>query len=79
MHVPLIIPPFKRRKKCSRCGLLYPKKEKFCPHCNDLDDKQVHELKLKFQEEQKGNENLGKLFLYLAVIIALLVLITLFY
>lgn len=77
MHVPLIFPPFRRRTKCPRCGLLFYKKETQCPHCSQLSDQEVVQLQAKMLEQQKGNENLGKLFLYLALLIGLLILIVL--
>ncbi|MCW8932866.1 MAG: hypothetical protein OQL19_21825 [Gammaproteobacteria bacterium] len=75
MFVP---PPLKLTNKCERCGLLYPKKEAKCSHCSDLSDQEVIYLKHKFAKEQQGNANLGKLLLFIASIIAL-VMMTLIY
>ena len=66
-----IPPPIRLVKKCERCGLQYPRKEVQCTHCNGLTDREVEELKLKYEEEHKGNANLGKLFLYMAILIAI--------
>jgi len=56
-------------KKCPRCGLHYPKKEKECRHCKDLSNREVDDLKIKTEEEHEGNANLGKVFTILAIIL----------
>lgn len=75
MFVPPII---KFTNKCKRCGLLYPKKETKCSHCSELSDKEVVDLKHRFAKEQKGNANLGKLLLFIASIIALVMMILIY-
>lgn len=47
----------------------YPKKDGICPHCNGLTDDQVTELKAKYEAEQVGDVNLGRLFLYIAALL----------
>ena len=61
--------------KCPRCGLRYPKKDGTCPHCNDLTDDQVTELKAKYEAGQAGDVNLGHLFLYIAGLLTIGMLI----
>lgn len=68
----MFIPPVIRRvKKCQRCELLYPRMKAQCTHCIDLTDQQVEELKKRYEEEHKGNANLGRFFIYIAILIAL--------
>ena len=57
-------------KKCPRCALRYRWREKQCTHCSNLTDNEVNELKLRYKEEHKGNANLGRLFIYFAILIA---------
>ena len=66
MQVPIRI---RLTKKCKRCGLRYPQKESICIHCTGLSEQEVHELKEKYKNEQQGNANLGRLFLYIAMLI----------
>lgn len=73
-----IPPPVHETKKCTRCGLLYPKDENECSHCSELTDKEVINLKEDFVEEQKGNSELGKLFLFISSIVALIMIILAF-
>lgn len=65
MFVP---PPITRTKKCARCELRYPVNEVQCSHCKNLTDQQVVELKLRLEKQHQGNANLGKLFIYLAIL-----------
>jgi len=68
----LFIPPrIVITKKCPRCTLRYPRREKACTHCTNLTDNEVEALKAKYKEEHKGNANLGRLFFYLAILIAI--------
>jgi hypothetical protein len=68
----LFIPPrIVITRKCRRCKLRYPRKEAHCPHCHHLSDNEVEALKARHKAEQKGNARLGKLFLYIALLIAL--------
>ena len=65
MQIPIKI---KITTKCKRCGLLYPEKESVCSHCAHLTDGQVQDLKDRYEGEKAGNANLGRLFLYIAVL-----------
>lgn len=58
-------------KKCKRCQLRYPRKYSQCSHCSHLNDNEVKELKLKYKNEHKGNANLGRLFIYFAMLITI--------
>ena len=58
-------------KKCPRCQLRYPRREMQCTHCSNFTDHEVEELKLRYKEEHKGNANLGKLFIFFAVLITI--------
>lgn len=42
-----------------------------CSHCKDLTDREVENLMAQYEEEQKGNANLGRLFIYIAILILL--------
>jgi len=76
MQAPIFIPPpVNNTKKCNKCGLQYPTKEDACTHCKDLTDQEIKELKSKLQEEHKGNSNLGKLFIYVAILLVIAMLI----
>lgn len=73
--ISFIPPPINQTKKCHRCGMLYSINEEFCTHCNNLTDTEVEELKRKNIEEHKGNANLGKLFLYISILVIIGMLI----
>ena len=66
MQVPIRI---SLTKKCKRCGLRYPQKESICVHCTGLSEQKAHKLKERYKNEQQGNANLGRLFLYIAMLI----------
>lgn len=73
-------PPFlpirlRKSQSCDRCGQWYPKNETQCPHCEDLDDAQVQQLRKRRAGEHRGNANLGNLFLWLAILGALVMLV----
>jgi len=75
MHSPIYIqPPTEPTKTCDRCGLHFSIDEKECTHCKDLSDKQVMLLKIKIRKQQKGNANLGRLFMYISVLLAVLMI-----
>ncbi len=74
------LPPFfpirvRKSQVCERCGQWYPKKASQCPHCEGLDEARVQELRERRAEEHQGNANLGNLFLWLAILGALVVLV----
>lgn len=71
MTVPVLLPvSIRRSRRCERCGLRFPRKEAQCPHCADLSDPEVLDLKEGMQEEQQGHANLGKLFYFIAALVA---------
>ncbi len=59
--------------KCDRCELRYPKREGNCPHCSELSENEVYELKARIEQEASGTRNLGLTMLLIAGI-ALVVL-----
>ncbi|MES9970047.1 MAG: hypothetical protein ABW092_08425 [Candidatus Thiodiazotropha sp.] len=65
----------KPTKKCNRCGLRYTVDKQACPHCSDLSDDEVKNLKKRFRLEQIANARLGTKMLFAAV--ALLVFLVL--
>lgn len=76
MNFPPLLPLRVRKSQvCDRCGLWYPKEASHCPHCHGLEDAQVQELRDRQAGEHQGNANLGNLFLWLAILGALLVLV----
>ena len=46
-------PPIRFSKKCKRCGLRYPRKDKQCLHCGNLTDTEIKEMLL-----QKNNDTI---------------------
>jgi len=58
-------------KKCDRCGLSYPRKKMLCTHCNDLTDGEVEQLKQKYVNERGGNANIGKFFIFIAILLVI--------
>ena len=66
MYFPIRI---KFTRKCKRCGLRYAEQEPVCPHCNGLSDEQVRRIKLRHNNMLAGNENLGRLLMYIAGLI----------
>lgn len=70
-------PPLRFTNKCDRCGQRYPRKHENCPHCKDLTETQLEELKLRVAEQHKANARLGTLFFLLAgfLLIGLLILL----
>ena len=64
--------------RCQRCGLRHPASAESCPHCGELDDAEVEQLRRRVEREQKGQAELGRVFLILtAVIVGLLLLLVL--
>ena len=62
-------------RKCPRCGLRYPVEDASCPHCTGLIDSQVLKIKARHRQQLAGNENLGRLLLYIAglIVVALVI------
>lgn len=58
-------------KKCPRCQLRYRRKENQCTHCKELTDYEVEKLKESYDDEHKGNAQLGRWFLFASVIIVI--------
>ena len=56
-------------KKCPRCQLRYRWKEKQCTHCSELTDRETEKLKERYKEEHKGNAQLGRWFLFVAIML----------
>ena len=69
--------PFRLRQKCPRCGLLYPKSETACPHCSNLSDAEVEQLKSRVSAEGDSAATLGYVFLAIAALIAAALLLAL--
>ena len=63
MRVPLKI---RFTRKCDRCGLRYPEKDRACPHCSGLTDEQVRKVRLRHNNQLAAHSNLGRLLLYIA-------------
>ena len=65
----------RRLKKCERCHILYKKALTECPHCSDINDKDLNNI---IQNSSNARVDIGKLMLYGAVaIIAIMIIITL--
>lgn len=68
----MFIPPIIAiTKKCPRCQLRYRWKEKQCTHCSELTDHGAEKLKERYKEEHKGNAQLGRWFLFAAIILTI--------
>lgn len=61
----------KLKKICERCGILYLKISKECPHCSGIKD---YKLILLLKKRAKFRVGLGKAMLFSAAIILLLLL-----
>lgn len=72
MQLPVNI---RRTRQCPRCGLDYLISEPACPHCTGLSEREVERLKQQYEAEGPGERNLGWLFIYVAVLIAVGILI----
>lgn len=75
MPPPLL--PIKRPAltNCSRCGHQYPQEELKCPHCSELSDSEVEVLKQRKLEQDQAHFQLGKTFLMIAGIAAVLLVL----
>ena len=62
------LPPIRFSSKCKRCGLRYPKKAQECKHCSGLSDAQMDAMLFKKREAHENTANLGRLFLYITVV-----------
>lgn len=63
-------------QQCERCGLLYPKDEKECIHCGNLDEAQLHELKQKRLNDEESTRGLGGIFFLLSLVVVLILAIS---
>ncbi len=66
----------KNQKKCTRCGLYTAKDTEKCSHCGDLDPFEFAKFTELRKQYRKSNRNLGKLFLFLAILIGVLLVLT---
>ena len=55
--------------RCQRCELRYPNSADGCPHCHDLDDAGVEELRRRVERQHAGHAELGRVFLILAAVV----------
>ena len=58
-------------KKCPRCKLRFHWKEKKCTHCSGLTNHEVNKLKERYNEEHKGNAQLGRWFIFAAIVLTI--------
>ncbi len=58
-------------RECERCGLSFDAELETCPHCAELDNSGLLELKRKIERQHQANKNLGVLFYSLALIIGI--------
>ena len=65
----------KNRRPCPRCSLKYDKTLNQCPHCGDLDSNGLTELRLQIEQNQHANTTLGKLFVFIAIMIVIALVI----
>ncbi len=63
--------PIRFSKKCKRCGLRTPRTESDCVHCKGLSDGEVETLLLEKKSQHKSTANIGKLFLYITLLIVI--------
>ncbi len=80
MKPPIPLPPaggFGRKRQCQRCGLRRPDNDDECPHCAGLDDAEVADLRRHTTEEHEGHSRLGRTFLIVAAVLAVIVLMLL--
>ena len=56
-------------RRCTRCGLLTPKKKTKCRHCDELTDIEVSKQLITRKEMLKENRKIAGLFFMIAVLI----------
>jgi len=73
-----VIPDFEsfNTHLCGRCELRYRKEEERCPHCSELSDDEVCDLKAKSEREKAGI--IRSRFIVLFIAIAILIVLFLF-
>lgn len=68
----MLAPPAIRfSRKCSRCGLRFPRREARCVHCSVLSDAEVEAMLLQKKKEHKTSASIGLLFFWIAVLIVI--------
>lgn len=72
MRMPIKIP---FSVKCKRCGLRYPESEPVCPHCDGLSEDQLRRIRLRHRDALAGNAGLGRLLLYIAGLVIVVMVI----
>lgn len=65
-----------KQKRCDRCKLFYPETLNKCDHCSDLNNSQLVYLKFQHIKAQRDNSAFGKSFLFCALIVGLLLLLS---
>jgi uncharacterized membrane protein YvbJ len=65
----------KPTQKCNRCGQQYSIENEHCPHCHNLSEAELIELKKRISEAKESNRNLGKIFFLVAIVILALMVI----
>jgi len=63
-----------KKKRCDRCGLYYTETLAKCSHCGDLDEIGLKDLLQRHDEALEANRGLGKIFIFVAIIISVLLL-----
>lgn len=65
-----VIPDFEGlySRFCSRCELRYRKEEKACPHCYELSDDEVSDLKARSKREADGIKRIRFIILFIAIV-----------
>lgn len=62
-------------KPCVRCGLHYDEREPECPHCSGLSSEALKAMLEEKELEREGNAPMGRIFLLIGFVLAVLVLI----
>ena len=72
LHLPV---PVRRSHKCDRCGLRYPRSDRECRHCSDLDERGLEALRSRVERDRIRHTRLGRLMMFLAALALLVVAI----
>lgn len=67
-----LLPLIHSLTKCPRCHQQYPKKQADCPHCAQLSDREAEVLRERKAEELEANSKVGKIFLLIGGVLAVL-------
>jgi hypothetical protein len=65
-----------RQKHCDRCGLYDDGSLDKCVHCSELNESQLLAFKIQHQNRLQGNFTFGTYLLLIAVILALILLLS---